>query len=346
MTSLPSFRGRDAAIFVLAIVGLLPLLLPDYLVFQATMFLIYAVALLGLNILVGYNGQISLGHGAFFALGAYSAAIALEHLGLPYWITPFVAAGFCFIVGFILGFPALRLGGIYLALATFALALAAPQLLKHKALAAWTGGVQGVVILKPDAPIQSLLGFAVNADRWLYLFSLAITVLLFWTAANILTGRTGRALLAIRDHPTAAAAMGVNISLVKSTTFGISAAYAGVAGSLFALAVGFVAPDSFPGFLSITLLVGIVVGGLSTLSGPLLGALFVLLVPNLAEQVSKSAPAAIYGLLLIGLMALMPGGIVGSCAAAWRRLRGRHENLVRPTNKLPTSSISQQTPQA
>lgn len=328
MTTKIRFNFRDASVLGLGVAGLLPLLLPDYFVFQATMFLVYAVALLGLNILVGFNGQISLGHGAFFALGAYVAAIALEHLGWPYWVTPALAGFVCFAVGFLLGFPALRLGGIYLALATFALALATPQFIKHKAWQPITGGVQGIVIMKPDAPVESVLGLAVNGDRWLYLFSLLTTMMMFWLASNLLHGRMGRALIAIRDHPTAAAAMGIDLPKVKSAAFGLSSAFSGVAGSMFALAVGFVAPDSFPGFLSITLLVGVVVGGLATMSGPLFGALFVLMVPNLAEQISKSAPSAIYGLLLILAMALMPGGVAGTARDWFARWNARRQTRV------------------
>src|SRR6185312_14674166 len=144
----------------------LPFLLSNYRDFQLTLALAYAIALLGLNMLTGYNGQISLGHGAFYAIGAYVAAILMDHYGVPYWLTLPAAAAVCLVAGFLFGLPALRLEGPYLALATFALAVALPQLLKHKALQPWTGGVQGITIVKPDAP----LGIPVNADQWLYFF--------------------------------------------------------------------------------------------------------------------------------------------------------------------------------
>ena len=130
--------------------------------------MVYAIALLGLNILTGYNGQISLGHGAFYAIGAYVAAILMDKMGAPYWATVPVAGIVCLVVGFLFGLPALKLDGHYLALATFALAVALPQLLKNKHLEAWTGGVQGIVITKPDAPF----GLKLNPDQWLYLFTL------------------------------------------------------------------------------------------------------------------------------------------------------------------------------
>ncbi len=217
--------------------------------FQLTLALAYAIALLGLNMLTGYNGQISLGHGAFYAIGAYTAAILMDRFGVPYWLTLPAAAAVCLVAGFLFGLPALRLEGLYLALATFALALATPQLLKSKHVEQWTGGVQGIVILKPDAPF----GLPLDQDQWLYFFTLAVAALMFLLAWNLLRGRIGRALVAIRDHPIAAEAMGVDISLYKALTFGVSAMYTGVGGALGAIAVQFVAPDSFTLFLSITL---------------------------------------------------------------------------------------------
>ena len=281
--------------------------LKGYQLFQATMVLSYAMALLGLNILTGYNGQISLGHGAFFALGAYAAGALMEHAGLPYWAT--VPAAFCVCggAGYLFGRPALKLEGLYLALATFALGLAMPQLLKYKHLEAWTGGAQGLVLMKPDAPF----GLPLDPDQWLYLFALAVALLLFWLAHNLLRGSWGRAWRAIRDHAMAAEAMGVDRSHCKATAFAVSAAYTGVGGALSAIAVQFVSPDSFSLFLSISLLVGIVVGGVGTLWGALYGALFILFVPNLAEKVSKAAPWAVYGVVLILLMFVLPGGVVG-----------------------------------
>jgi branched-chain amino acid transport system permease protein len=294
-----------AALIVLACA--LPFLLSNYRVFQLTMVLVYSIAVLGLNMLTGYNGQISLGHGAFYAIGAYTAAILMDKFGVPYWATLPVAGAVCLVAGFLFGLPALRLEGHYLALATFALAVAAPQILKYKKLEAWTGGVQGIVIVKPDPPF----GLAISADQWLYLFALAVTILMFILARNLLHGRVGRALVAIRDHPVAAQAMGVNTALYKSLTFGVSALYTGIAGALGAIAVQFVAPDSFTFLLSITILVGVVVGGLATLSGAVYGAIFIQFVPNISEQISKAAPWAIYGLFLIAFMYIMPTGVAG-----------------------------------
>ena len=246
--------GAIAAIVVLLIAAAaLPFFISDYRTFQFTLAISYAIALLGLNILTGYNGQISLGHGAFFAIGAYVAAIMMDRWGLPYWSTIPAAGLSCLVAGFLFGLPALRLEGLYLALATFALAVVTPQILKYKGIEEWTGGVQGIVIIKPDAPF----GLPISADRWLYsVHARGHDRDVHRRGVGILRGRIGRALIAIRDHPTAAAAMGVNTSLYKSLTFGVSALYTGVGGALCAIAVQFVAPDSFGFFLSISFLVG------------------------------------------------------------------------------------------
>jgi branched-chain amino acid transport system permease protein len=295
---------------LLAIACVLPFVLPSYAVFQATMVIAYALALLGLNLLTGYNGQISLGHGAFFALGAYVAAMLMEQAGWPYWATLPAAALAGGVVGYLFGLPALKLDGVYLALATFALGVATPQLLKYKGFEAWTGGSQGLVLMKPDAPF----GLPLDQDQWLYYFSLAVALALFIAARNLLRGGVGLSLIAVRDHPIAAQAMGVDNARVKTLTFGISAMYTSVGGALSAIVVQFVAPDSFSVFLSITLLVGAVVGGLGSLSGALYGALFIQFVPQLAEQVSKAAPWAVYGAILLALMLVWPTGVAGAAA--------------------------------
>jgi branched-chain amino acid transport system permease protein len=305
-----------AVVIVLACV--LPFVVgSNYRVFQLTLVLAYSIALLGLNMLTGYNGQISLGHGAFYAIGAYTAAILMDKAGMPYWATIPIAGLVCLVAGFLFGLPALRLEGLYLALATFALGVAMPQILKHKSIEEWTGGVQGIVIIKPDAPE----GLGLSQDQWLYFFTLAWVVLLFFCAWNLLRGRIGRAMIAIRDQPVAAQAMGVNTSLVKSLTFGVSALYTGVAGALGAIAVQFVAPDSFMFFLSLVLVIGMVIGGLASISGAIYGAIFIQFVPNIADQISKAAPWAIYGIFLIAFTYVMPSGVAGFVRMVRARLR-------------------------
>jgi branched-chain amino acid transport system permease protein len=307
---------------LLAVLVLLPFLVKNYRVFQFNLVIIYAIAVLGLNILTGFNGQISLGHGAFYAIGAYAAAVMMDRMGLPYWATLPVAGLLCFGLGFLMGFPALRLGGHYLALATFALALAVPQLLKYKHIEGLTGGVQGIVLVKPEPPFTfRLFGQAFNSDRWLYFFSLAVAAVMFLLAWNLLRGRVGRALVAIRDHPIAATAMGINLPIFKSLAFGVSAGFTGVAGGLGAIAVAFVSPDSFTVFLSLTFLIGVVIGGLASIPGAFFGALFIQFVPNIADEMSKAAPGAIFGIFLIAFMYLMPLGVMGIVRRIWARWR-------------------------
>jgi branched-chain amino acid transport system permease protein len=290
----------------------------DYHLFQITMVAVYGVAILGMAILVGFNGQISLGHGAFYAIGAYTTAILMSQWDVPYWATLPISAAVCAGFGFLIGLPALRLAGHYLALTTFALAVAIPQILKHKWFEAYTGGVQGLVIDKPDPPF----GLKLSADQWLWLFTLAVSVAMYVMAWNLTRGRVGRAMRAIRDQATAAEAMGINLAMVKTRTFAVSALYTGVAGSLGAIAVAFVAPDSFSVFLSITLFVGLCAGGAASIGGTIVGAMFIEFVPNLADKVSKAAPGAVYGVILIAMLFLMPVGAGGFLASIWRKIGG------------------------
>jgi branched-chain amino acid transport system permease protein len=291
----------------------LPFMLSNFRLFQFSQVYIYAIAILGLNMLTGYNGQFSLGHGAFYAVGAYVSAIMMDRWNISYgWTLP-VAGVLCLIIGFLFGLPALRLEGLYLALATFSLALAVPQILKY--FEHWTGGSQGIVLSKPGAPF----GLRLNPDQWLYCVTLGVLVLLFWLGSNLLKGRIGRAIVAIRDNHIAAEAMGINTALYKSLVFGVSAAYTGVAGALSASVIAYVAPDSFNVFLSVTLLIGSVIGGLASISGAVFGALFIQFVPNWAQDISKAAPWAIFGVFLIGFMYLMPFGIAGGIRLLWIR---------------------------
>ena len=312
-------------------------LFTDYHLFQLTMVVVYAIAILGLSLLIGFNGQISLGHGAFYAIGAYTTAILMSSWEVPYWATLPVSAVVCALVGFLLGLPALRLEGLYLALTTFALAVAMPQILKYKAFEDWTGGVQGLVIDKPEAPF----GLKLSPDQWLYLFTVAVAVVLYVLAWNIVRGRIGRAMMAIRDHAMAAEAMGVNLPMVKTRTFALSAMYTGLAGSLGAIAVQFVAPDSFDISVSIFLFVGLIVGGVSSIGGTLIGAAFIEFVPNLADQVSKAAPGAVYGVILIAVMFLMPAGAGGFLHAMWRRVfHGRTAEPMVPEQSTAAIPVS------
>lgn len=312
-------RSRPLGLVGVALVGaaaLVPFLGSDYHLFLAATAAMYAIALLGLNILTGFNGQLSLGHGAFMAVGGYTAAIMMDRWGLPYWSTIPAAGLVCLVLGYLFGFPALRLGGFHLALATFALAIACPQLLKWKYVEGWTNGVQGILLMKPDPPGW----LPVNPDQWIYIFTLGVAACMFLIAWNLVRGRIGRALIAIRDQPIAAVAMGINVAQYKSIAFGVSAMYTGVAGALGAIIVQYVSPDTYGFYLSVSLLTGVVVGGLCSILEMAVGAVFIVLVPNVADSLSKAAPWAIYGVFMIGTMYLIPQGIAGLIRKVVRRL--------------------------
>ncbi len=287
--------------------------------------------MLGLNLLTGFNGQISLGHGAFFALGAYIAAILMTDGGWPYWATLPVVAILCFGAGFLFGFPALKLEGHYLALATFTLAIAVPQLLKHKAIAPWTGGVAGLVLDKPDAPF----GLPLSPDQWLLLF-------LPDRGDGAVLGRVQHAARAQRPghdgdpRPRAwpPARWASTPRCTRPSPSASALLYTGLAGALSAITVAYVAPDSFALPLSIAFLVGLVVGGLSSLSGCIIGGIFLVLVQNSSQSLSDWMKAtfdlrydvpswAIYGVLLLLLMYVMPTGVAGGCGRLYRFLAQR-----------------------
>jgi branched-chain amino acid transport system permease protein len=306
--------GFGTSLVMLALLLLVPLFVKNFIIFQLTMLLIYGLAVLALNILTGGSGQFSLGQSAFYAVGAYTSAILMEHAGVNYALTLPVAGIICFAFGFLFGQPALRLSGVYLALATFALATAMPQLLKLGYFEHWTGGVQGLVVTKPDAPdfVSSIWSFfsgrSMSQDMWLYYFTLVVTIAIYIFSVNLLKSRSGRAFMAIRDNEIAASAMGVDVAMYKTLAFGVSAGITGVAGGLGAIAVQFVAPDSYTITLAIQLFLGMVVGGVGWLPGSIVGSAFIIFVPNIAEGLSKGLSGAVFGVLLFLVIFLVPHG--------------------------------------
>ncbi|GAA3818337.1 branched-chain amino acid ABC transporter permease [Sphaerisporangium flaviroseum] len=291
-----------------------PFQLPPFRVFQFTMVLVYAVALLGLNLLVGHAGQISLGHGAFFGIGAYVTAIMLDRWDMPHVATLPIAAAVAFALGLGLGLPAMRLRGLYLALVTLAIAIFLVPLLKR--FEPVTGGSMGLTLAKPAPPAWTGLA----EDQWLYFLTLAVAVVAFLLAHGLLRSRVGRALHAVRDNEAAAEVMGVRLSFYKTLAFAWSAMLAGAAGCVYTWVIGFVSPDSFSVNLSITLLAGLVVGGLGSASGPLLGGLFVMFVPSISQDVNDAAPGVIFGLLIIAVMYVAPTGLAGLAGRVTRSI--------------------------
>lgn len=304
---------------------LLTFAVSDHNLFKLAMAGTFAIAMLGLNLLTGFNGQISLGHGAFMAIGGYSTAIGVDRWGMSYPVTFIVAFVLCAVVGGLIGIPALRLPGISLALITLALALAFPQVLKK--FSSWTGGVQGLGTPR-ERQFLAPEWTGLSTDQFRYLVVVLVGALMFWVGFNLARGRWGLAMMSIRDNTISAASMGVNPAFTKVTTFAISAGFAGVGGALQAMVVGFMSPESVTFLVSIQLLTGIVIGGLATTSGAVLGGLFVVFMPSLASEVSDSPglPGVVYGIIILIVMLLAPGGVIGLVRDGWRRLRS--------TNKL------------
>jgi branched-chain amino acid transport system permease protein len=283
------------AAFVVA-VALVPLALDSFQRYQFSFVAIYAVAITGLNVLTGYTGQISLGHGAFMAIGGYTTAIlTVDHGVGELWTIPLagLVAG---AAGLLFGIPALRLSGMYLALATFAIAVATPAVLKN--YSGFTGGVVG-----KSLPLRS--------NDWLYYQNWIVALVGLAAAWLLLRGKTGRALRAVRDSEVAAASSGVSLAFYKTLAFAVSAFYAGIAGSLLAITVAFVNPDTYPVKLSIFLVVGAVASGLGSLWGIPFGAALIEFLPVHAQDISKTAPDVFFGAVLIAVMILLPSGIVG-----------------------------------
>jgi branched-chain amino acid transport system permease protein len=314
---------RFAPLLAFAVLAVVVAVLPSFIsAFRAQQFAyvaIYLIALIGLNVLTGYTGQISLGHGAFMAIGGYTTAILVADHGVKdVWTIP-IAAALTGVIGFLFGIPALRLSGLYLALATFAIAVSMPAVIKR--FEGFTGGGSGINLFGlPEltaslAPV-TILGRELNFNDWLYYLCWTLALVAYVVAWLLLRGRTGRAFRAVRDSETAAQSSGVSLPRYKTLAFGVSAAYAGVAGSLFAIATTFVNPDTFPIALSILLLVGVVVGGLGSLVGLIAGAVFIQFLPIWSQDVSKSpgAPSIVSGVVLIALMFVLPMGFAGLLA--------------------------------
>ena len=337
-------------------VAVLPAFVSDFKAQQYAYVAIYLIALLGLNVLTGYTGQISLGHGAFMAIGGYTTAILMagnEQFGgaiggglKDVWTLPFAAlvAG---LFGLAFGLPALRLSGLYLALATFAIAVALPSFVKR--FEELTGGSSGVNLfgipeLTGSITNVEILGQSLSFNDWLYYLCWTVALAAFVVAWLILRGRTGRAFRAVRDSEIAAVSSGVSLARYKTLAFGISAAYAGLAGGLYAIANTFVNPDTFPIALSIYLLIGVVVGGLGGLSGLVAGAIFVYFLPTwvqgqdvgsvlpdrvIEETTKPGGGQIVYGVVLILLMFVLPTGVSGLFRRLGQLIGGRRYSRSR-----------------
>lgn len=328
--------GPLGFVVLIAAVVVAPLLSSNYRTFQLAFVGIYLIALIGLNILTGLTGQISLGHGAFMGVGAYATTIlVVDHGWNNLWTLP-VAGIVAGVAGLAFGLPATRFAGPYLALATFAIPLSFIGLLKR--FPHFTGGTLG----KQLPAAQSQFGIHTNPSVWIYWVSWVVALAMFLAAWFVVRGRFGRALRSVRDSEIAATASGVSTAGIKTVAFGISAFYCGVAGGLFAIAVTYVNPDTFPIDLSILLLVGVVLGGAGSLGGMVFGALFVEFIritwgPALLDlfssvhHINTRAPGSslvVYGVVLLLVLYVAPAGAAGlvrrlvtgkTAVAAWAK---------------------------
>jgi branched-chain amino acid transport system permease protein len=304
---------RRFAVLVLAACALaLPFFLWGFRTYQLAFAATNAIAILGLNLIAGQAGLISLGHGAFYGLGAYTVAVLMRHWDVSAYAAIPTAALVGLVTGYLFGRAVTRLAGFYLALATFALALALPQTLKCSYVSPWTGGAQGLYLDRPSAPLR----LPVTSDQWWYFVTFGILALLLWMTHNLVAGRIGRAIRAMRDHPIASQAAGIDVARYTALTFGVGAAYAGVAGALAALLLDFVAPESFTYSLSILFLVGSVFGGMASVWGAVAGGLLLQFWPDIAGMVSRDLVHPVFGALLVLSMRFMPNGVAGMVSAS------------------------------
>lgn len=306
-------RGLLIAVMTLVAltVYLAPYLLPTYRLNQVTGALILAIAIVGLNLLSGFGGQLSLGHAAFFGLGAYTTAILTLNHSVPVVLALAASVAICFFAGVIVGLPALRLQGTYLALVTLAVGVLFPTLLRR--FEDLTGGSRGMLGMTFRPP-ESLTFFSGPAGRAVWMFWIVSITLLVacLVVRNIMSSRLGRGIVALRDREAAGIVMGVNRAFVRTVLFGISAGIAGVAGGFFGLLNGIIIPDSFSLLLTINLLVGMIIGGSASFWGPIIGGFVIYFVPIWSSDVTGGPISGVlFGAILIATVFLFPQGIAG-----------------------------------
>ena len=343
----PRWQSFVPWIVVIVILAIIPQILDELWVTRVTGWIPLAIAALGLNLLTGYNGQISVGHGALYGLGAYAGALLVNAYDGQYLLGIVTAAVVCFVAGVLIGLPALRIKGLYLALVTLAVATMFPDLIKQ--FEGVTGGSQGLQITSPQPYrgtfVEQTLEWKAPGwtgladDQWRFYVFAVIAVLCFWAVRNLVHSRIGRSLVAIRDNETAAEVNGVAVARVKVITFGLSSALAGIGGALFALLRMQVSPSSFTIAASLFFLIAVVIGGPATVIGPAIGAVLYgffddVVTKELLPERFKPATPLILGITLIVLMLTVPGGIMGvySKFTARRRFRAGQTPMPDPAN--------------
>jgi branched-chain amino acid transport system permease protein len=317
----PTLRAAGQ-LALLAAAAALPFVVEPYATFQLATALAYLPALLGLVVITGLGGQIALGNGAFFALGAYTTAILVKSCGWNALATLPVATVLSLVAGVVLGVPSLRLKGHFLAVLTLTVAVAAPQLIKH--FDGLTNGVRGLAVTIPDPPHWLHL----QATQANYLVALGVAALAFVSTQGLVASQIGRALRAIRENEFVAASLGADVARLKVAAFAFSAALAGLGGGVYTIVIGFVAPDSFTVGFAALLIIGLVLGGKDSAWGAVLGSLMIVEVPQYAAAIDEAASGLVFALLVLAATFVAPGGIVGLARRLRRAVRDREPGVV------------------
>jgi branched-chain amino acid transport system permease protein len=308
VSSLSFIRNWLPAALLVAFVCLALAFLTPFRLSQLTLVASYCIALIGLNIVVGLAGQISLAHGAFFAIGAYATAIFVSKVGVPFPLALLGAGAVSMVAGIACGLPAVRLKGHYLAIATLALSVAVPPIANR--WTSLTGGSSGLEI----GPIVVPAWLPLGRDAYLFLWAVGIVALALMAANRVARSPLGSSLIAIRENDVAAIAMGTNIAVAKVSAFGVGALLAGIGGGIFAQSVGFVAPENFGPVLSLLFLAGLVIGGTGSFYGAIIGALFLRFIPDYAADINRYLAGVLFGVAIILCLRFMPDGPIAAIA--------------------------------
>jgi len=313
-------EGRIAYGVLALLLVAAPFMLPKFYVGELTYIFILCIASLGLMVLTGYTGQVSLGHAAFAGIGAYAHAILIAQ-GVPLLASLLASAGLAGLAGLAIGVPAIRVSGLYLAMVTLAASFVVDHIFGR--WTSMTGGFNGLSVGKP-----LLFGFDVGGLRAFYFFCLVSLALVTWLLVNLVRSRVGRAFVGVRDSEAAAYAMGIHVPAYKVLAFVVSATIVGLAGALLAHHLKFLTPEAFGLILSMELVLMVVIGGLGSLHGAIFGAVLIGLLPHLISFVKPTLPARIaqqsglevfiYGLVLVLFVLFEPKGLVGR----WQKLKG------------------------
>lgn len=308
--------NRALLVVAVALAAAAPLVLSPYSLTLLMGVVPFALAVLGMNLLTGMNGQISIGHSAFFGIGAYTVAVLVERQGWSYLTAGIVGVAAAAVAGLIVGLPALRLRGLYVAITTLGIALTFPGLIEK--FRETTGGNEGLYVVEPFAPPSWL---ALEQGAWVYYVSVVILGICLVLVHNLRRSRVGRAIVAVRDHDRVAESFGVEVSWTKVVTFVLSATLAGLGGVMFLIQQQFVGPQSFSLHLAINLFVGMAIGGANTVSGAVIGGVFLQYAPIWTQRLGLDPvlTPAVYGVLLIVIMLFMREGIAGMIAKLARR---------------------------